>query len=369
MRELRRLRRRCLALREENSSLRAQTAIYAGEAQFRQAIEASPVPLSLDDMKGTILFINRKFQEHFGYSAAELPTSTAWFTRAYPHAPYRRQVIRQWKALLARGLRRGKEIGPLEVEVTCKDGTVRRVDFIGTLMGDRLLVAANDVTERDRLEKQILRISEEERERIGQDLHDGLCQLLSGIKFKVTLLEQKLQEKGLVEAREAGRLESLLNRAIQQARNVARGLHPVDLEARGLMWALEGLAESVAAVYGVACFCQGRQALVHDHVVATHLYRIAQEATNNAIKHGQAKSIFIRLAGGGDSLVLSIRDDGVGMPRRAGKQDGMGLHLMEYRARAIGGSLEIKRARPRGVLVTCRCHLRKSSRRNYAHDR
>jgi two-component system CheB/CheR fusion protein len=322
---------------------------------FRQVIDASPVPLSVDDMKGSIEYLNRKFEEKFGYSHAEIPTSAAWFARAYPDPTYRRQVTEQWQTYLKRGLRAGKEVRPPEVEVTCKDGSRRRVEFVGTLLGNRLLIAANDVTERDRLEKQILEISDQERERIGQDLHDGLCQLLSGIKFKTTLLEQKLQAKGTAEAVDARAIEVLLNGAIQQARDIARGLHPVDLEARGLMSALQELSTSVANVYDVVCTCDVQDpVLVHDHLVATHLYRIAQEAINNALRHGRASRIVIRLAGRANNLSLTIQDNGSGIPSEPKRKIGMGLHLMNYRARAIGASIEIASGPRAGTVVTCR---------------
>lgn len=325
------------------------------QPHFRQFIDASPVPLSVDDMKGTIEYLNRKFEEKFGYSHQEIPTSAAWFTKAYPNPMYRRHVARQWSVYLKKGLRAGGEVRPPEVEVTCKDGSLRRVEFVGTLLGNRLLIAANDVTERERLEKQILEISDQERERIGQDLHDGLCQLLSGIKFKTTLLEQKLQAKAPPEAQEARALEGLLNGAIQQARNIARGLHPVDLEARGLMSALQELTGSVSEVYGVCCSCECRQpVLVHDHLVAMHLYRIAQEAINNALRHGRARRVLVRLLGPGERLTLKIQDNGCGFPANANRNTGMGLHLMNYRARAIGAAIEIAPGRSGGTVITCR---------------
>ena len=333
---------------------RVEESLRSSEADFRQVIDASPVPLSVDDMKGTIEYINRKFVEQFGYSHKEVPTSGAWFMRAYPNPEYRRQVAREWRACLKRGLVAGKEVGPLEVEVTCKDGSLRRVEFVGTLVGHRLLIAAKDLTERKRLEKQILEISEREQERIGQDLHDGLCQLLSGIKFKTTLLEQKLERRGLTEAREARGLERLLNTAIDQARNIARGLHPVDLEARGLMSALEELAATVSSVYSLSCVCEHRPAvLVHDHVAASHLYRIAQEAINNAIKHGQASTIRIRLVAAQDRLSLTVRDNGIGLPARPKGKRGMGLSLMNYRARTIGAALTIQSGPSGGTVVKC----------------
>lgn len=352
---LRALRQRLARLEKENWALRAGEPLRNGEAKFRQVIDASPVPLSVDDMRGTIEYVNRKFEEKFGYSHREIPTSAAWFARAYPNRAYRRQVARQWKHFLKRGPKSGKEFGPLEVEVTCKDGSLRRVEFLGTLLGRRLMIAANDVTERDRLEKQILEISDLERERIGQDLHDGLCQFLSGIKFKTTLLEQKLQTKAPAEAEAAHGLEGLLNQAIQQARDMARGLHPVALEARGLMSALQELAASVVNVYGLACVCHFPQpVLVHDHLAATHLYRIAQEAINNAIRHGHATRVSLRLARQKDRLTLTISDNGSGFSLQTKRKAGMGLHLMNYRARAIGATVEVRPRPAGGTVVTCR---------------
>jgi PAS domain S-box-containing protein len=347
------LRARLKRLQTANRKLRAGAAHQSSEAKFRRVIDASPVPLSVDDLKGHIEYLNRKFVEKFGYSPKEIPTSAEWFNRAYPNPAYRRQVARQWKAAFKRGLNSRKEIGPIEVDVTCKDGTLRHVEFVGTLLGDRLLVAATDITERERLEQQILEISEEERERIGQDLHDGLCQVLSGIKFRATLLEQKLEMRHWVEAREAGAIENLLNSAIQQARNMARGLHPVALEAQGLMSALEELTASVSDLYSLDCRCIcEKTVLVHDHVVAMHLYRIAQEAINNALRHGHARSILVRLSRRAGRLCLVVRDNGSGFPARV-RKGGMGLHLMRYRARAMRASLDIS-SDSTGTTVTCR---------------
>jgi signal transduction histidine kinase len=209
--------------------------------------------------------------------------------------------------------------------------------------------------ERERLERQILEISGQERERIGQDLHDGLCQHLSGIKFKISLLEQKLQAQGRPEAEDARGMEELLNGAIQEARNVARGLHSLALEGRSLRSALEELAGSIRNLHGVACVCRFRHPVrVRDQVVATHLYRIAQEALNNAVRHGHATRIAIRLAGGRDGLTLTIRDNGCGFPSRPKRRTGLGLNLMSYRARAVGASLEVRPGRSAGTVVTCR---------------
>ena len=148
----------------------------------------------------------------------------------------------------------------------------------------------DQIRERQQLEALVLNISEREQQRIGQDLHDGLCQQLTGIKFKNGLLRQKLAERGSAEARDAREIDTMLGEAIEQARNQALGLHPVRLEAEGLKTALHELAASINDVFGIECVCTFPDSMsIRDHAVAIHFYRIAQEAISNALKHGRAK--------------------------------------------------------------------------------
>ena len=212
----------------------------------------------------------------------------------------------------------------------------------------------NQIRERRHLEALVLSISEREQQRIGQDLHDGLCQQLTGIKFRSGLLEQKLAKRGLAEATDAHAIEALLSQAIEQARGQARGLNPVRLEADGLMTALQELAGSIADVFGIQCICDsGKPVLLQDHAVAIHLYRIAQEAITNAIKHGQAGQVRLRLAERDDHICLEIHDDGIGFPAAPQKNGGIGLHIMNYRAHTIGAALEVQSAGRDGTLVIC----------------
>ena len=150
--------------------------------------------------------------------------------------------------------------------------------------------AIRDISERKRLEKTILEISETERRRIGQDLHDGLGQHLTGVAFMGKVLEERLAERRLPEAAEAAKIVKLVNESIRMTRELARGLLPVVSEAHGLMSALEHWAGEVSELFHIACrFECAIPFLVHDEVLADHLYRMAQEAVNNAIKHGRAK--------------------------------------------------------------------------------
>lgn len=216
-----------------------------------------------------------------------------------------------------------------------------------------VLAIVRDVTERKRLEKEILEISNREQQRIGQDLHDGLGQHLTGITFLSKALEKKLKGKSMAEATEAAEIGKLVIQALAQTRNLARGLFPVELENNGLVSALRELASSVERMFAIKCEfqCEGT-IVVQDNVLATHLFRISQEAINNAFRHGQAKNVAVTLSTAGEKVVLQIKDDGTGYKQQP-KHDGLGLKIMQYRARRIGGSFEIQAAPKGGTVVTC----------------
>src|SRR6202166_2160166 len=197
-----------------------------------------------------------------------------------------------------------------------------------------IIATGIDITERKHLEKAILDISAREQRRIGQDLHDGLGQHLTGIAFMSKVQEQKLMEKGSPEAGDAGKIVNLVNQAIHKTRELARGLLPVVADAEGLMSALEQWAGEVEDLFAVSCRFQClAPVLIHDDTMATHLYYVAQEAVNNAIKHGHARHIVIRLAAVKHQGTLTIQDDGCGIGNTTPGSKGMGLHLMTYRAK------------------------------------
>jgi signal transduction histidine kinase len=217
----------------------------------------------------------------------------------------------------------------------------------------RIVGIAEDITERRQLEHQILEISDREQARMGQDLHDGLCQKLVSIAFDNDSLEQKLAARELPETQTTRAIAALLDDVITEARALSRGLFPVQLETDGLGLALQQLAANVRSRFKVDCDVDCPQVVqVRDNAAATHLYRIAQEAANNAIKHGKVSSISIQLIVTGDQVRLTVSDDGVGIPMPL-SSTGMGLHIMEYRARNIGGTLSIERGASGGTVVSC----------------
>jgi signal transduction histidine kinase len=211
-----------------------------------------------------------------------------------------------------------------------------------------------DISERKRLEKEVLQISEQERRSVGHSLHDGLCQHLAGIELMSQVLEQKLAKKSRAGAAQAGKIAQHVREAIAQTRMLARGLSPVGIESGGLMSALQELASTVSSLFQIKCrFECAEPVLLADNVTATHLYRIAQEAINNAIKHGKAREVDVRLRRDSNSAQLVVSDDGLGLPKDLAPNGGMGLQIMKYRAGMIGGSLEIRPANGRGAAVVC----------------
>jgi PAS domain S-box-containing protein len=213
--------------------------------------------------------------------------------------------------------------------------------------------AALDVTENKRLEREVQEISEREKQGIGQDLHDGLGQYLTGIACMVKVVEQKLENKHLPEAVDVSKITAMVNETISQARDLARGLCPVELQNNGLQAALQELASRVSRA-NVQCTLKAPTfAKVYDNAAAIHLYRIAQEAVNNGIRHGKAKHIHISLNTQNNQVELTVLDDGCGIRKPIGKPSGMGLRVMNYRAAMIGATVTVEPGPDCGTLVRC----------------
>ena len=248
-----------------------------------------------------------------------------------------------------------------EGSLTTKRGQRRVMSWSNTALANEfgeveyVILSGLDVTETKRLEAEVLNVAEREQSRLGHDLHDGLGQHLTGIEFMSQVLQQTLERAERPEAHDAEEITSLIRQAIAQTRDLARGLSPVVLQSKGLAVALEDLASSVAKRHGIECtFTVSPGCKVSSPDVAIHLYRIAQEAINNALKHGKAKRIQVSLQKVGSALELRVDDDGKGLADAAGAGKGMGLRVMTYRAGIIGGSLELVQPSGRGVRIICR---------------
>jgi signal transduction histidine kinase len=264
----------------------------------------------------------------------------------------------KWSDLSAQPLLRPGKLhseGLDELSFTKPNGERCFIEFSSTqLAPDLNLSILRDVTERRALEREIQEISEREQRRLGQDLHDGLGQSMTGIAFLAKVLQQKLQAKGIQEAEAAGNIASLLNEALAQTRRLSRGLCPVVLDSNDIEAALEQLAESLRTIFAVSCELRCEPDIkLADNAVAVHLYRIAQEAATNAIKHGQAGNILLSLRSNHSRLTLQVKDDGAGFPATAPKGKGMGLRVMQHRARMIGATISLRQTKGGGVTMTC----------------
>src|SRR5580693_5901691 len=266
------------------------------------------------DPQGKIIRFNRACEQTSGYSFDEVSGRKIWDVFMVPEEVDRFKSVFQQLCL-------DQLPSDYEGYLVKRDGARRLIAWSSTVLAGNdgtptcIIATGIDITEHKRLEKTILEISAREQRRIGQDLHDGLGQHLTGIAFISKVQEQKLVERGVPEAGDAAKIVHLVNEAINKTRELARGLLPVVSDAQGLMSALRQWAGEVEDLFAVNCRFQCFTAvLVHDDAVATHLYYVAREAVNNAIKHGHARQIVIRLAAAQRQGALTIQDDGCGIP-------------------------------------------------------
>ncbi|MBA4148989.1 MAG: PAS domain S-box protein [Verrucomicrobia bacterium] len=315
-------------------------ALQKSNERFRLLFERSMDAILISDDEGKILEANSAASALFGSSREKLVETqlSDLGTTEFDNAFFQQEE---------------QSVG--ELSFTQPDGESRFAEFSACRFAPNLnLCILRDITERRQLEREIQEISEREQRRLGQDLHDGLGQALTGINFLTKVLQQKLTAKKVDEAKDAGYISSLINQALQHCRELARGLCPVVLEDNDLHAALQQLSDHVEKIFGVNCPVIFDSSIkIHENPVAVHLYRIAQEATTNAVKHGQAKNIHISLVRNNGEMVLRVKDDGSGLPKEALKHKGMGLRVMQHRARMINASLEIIPAKPCGTLVLC----------------
>jgi two-component system sensor kinase FixL len=308
----------------------------------------------------TIGSFNRAAERMFGYAAAEVAGRKV---DVLIPGPYGEQQASRFADYLAPGA--GRPAAPRRVLGRRKDGSTFPMELsVSEARDGRTLYTAivRDVSAALALEREVLEVVTAEQRRIGQDLHDSVGQELTGLGLMAESLAESFADRAQPAAQTAQKIAAAVRRALKQVRALSRGLVPVEVDAEGLMLALAELAErtrdtSVAPAgsgpgRNCAFVCE-EPVLVEDNRTATHLYHIAQEAVANALKHSQARNIEIRLEADDRELTLSVRDDGVGPPRRPAEAGGMGLKIMNYRAGLIGAALSVTPAAGGGTAVSC----------------
>ncbi|HKW28755.1 MAG TPA: PAS domain S-box protein [Verrucomicrobiae bacterium] len=269
-------------------------------------------------------------------------------------AEEQREPARQWFEQVIQGA----ELAPAEWEFMSASGQRLRLELSARLVSQagqnaEVESMARNITERKRLEREILEISNREQRRIGHDLHDGVCQQLAAIAYRMDIMADQLQEKGLAESSEVEKIGGLVNETITQTRRVARGLFPVRLEENGLVSAIEEFAANAESLFNIQCqFSCDKLFLGVENSVSLHLYYIIQEAVLNAVKHGKATRIQISITHDLDHFVLAIRDNGTGF-QSPGSSTGMGIRIMRYRSSVIGSTLDLKSTPGQGTQITC----------------
>jgi PAS domain S-box-containing protein len=343
------------------SKVNPEAPLLNMEAKYRALVEQIPAVVFMAYLDKGIgeAYVSPQIETVLGFSQSEwLEDPVRWYQQIHPDDKMRWSVEAAEMFLSGKPLRSAYRVMARDGRVLwfqCEAKMIRREDgrpwFIHGV--------GFDITERKGLEEAILEISAREQRRIGQDLHDGLGQHLTGIAFMSKVLEEKLSDKSLPEALEAAQIVKMLNQAIDNTRQLARGLHPVAAEPLGLMSALQKCASEVEGLFHIGCsFLCEKPLPLHDVNLATHLYRIAQEAVNNAIRHGKSRNIVIGLSGKNGAGVLTVQDDGDGFPKKQANQPGVGLSIMNYRADMVGGSLKVQPNEGRGITVTCMFPIR-----------
>ncbi len=327
---------------------KTEKALRISEEMFSKAFRSSPSGMLIIAMEDTqILNANDSFLKISGYSLSQLIGTTLEKSNFFFNAREGKEVLKE--------IHHKNRLKSLEFQFLTSNGDKRTgvtsaevIDVGGVKC---MLVAMEDITESRQLEREILHISEKERQKIAMELHDDLCPQLIGIEVLTKLLSLRLEKKGIAEYRNAKKIRTLILESIDKTRQLSRGLFPVNLSEQGFDTALIELAAYISDVFRISCRLTGSFSKpFKESSVAVHLYYITHEAVHNAVKHAEAKKIDIILTENGGKISLSIKDNGKGLKNKT-HPIGMGIKIMQYRAAMIGASLNIIEVASGGTLV------------------
>lgn len=325
------------------------------EARFATALEATNDGVWEVQVPEGKVYFSARWRAILGYRPDEIPDHLSeWQNRVHP------EDLDRFSKAYREFLEGAANTFSIEHRVRHKDGNYRWILSRALLVRDpagkprRVTGAHTDITERKQLEKEIIRISDREQWRIGQELHDGLGQQLTAIELMCQSLKGDLAELLPDSAEQVARMSIYLREAISQTRALAHGLTPFMLDAGGLQSALEKLTERTSSLGRLKCqFICPSPVLLKDREAAGHFFRIAQEAVNNALKHAGATEILLQLTGSDGLVQLKVSDNGKGLPKVQRQKDGIGLQVLKHRANTIGAELTVESKPGKGVTVTC----------------
>jgi PAS domain S-box-containing protein len=357
-------------------------------AEQARLLDLTNDAIFISDMRKRIIFWNRGAKELYGYSAEEALGKVAQelLCTEFPESieRIRKKLVRdhRWSGELVHRCKDGSKVvvmsrwsldrdergKPMSILETNTDITARKKAEAALRRSKQLLelrVRARtlelnrsnkkleaEISRRKGLEGEILSVSDREQQRLGQELHDGLCQHLTAVAFMTRSIALRLRDHRVIDAADIERVAELVNTAAVDTRGLSRALHRVDVDAAALVIALQDLVDR--EIWRTPCRLDIKPSFqINDDAAAAHLYRIAREAVINANKHAQARQIVVRLERVRKEMVLRVIDDGIGFPKDLKPQQGLGYHIMKYRAQLMGGRLEIDSPQTGGARVSC----------------
>ncbi len=331
-----------LKVREKN--------LHISDEKFSKAFHASPAPSTVSTLEeGQYIDVNESFSRLVGYKASELIGHYVWEVGLFLKWDDRKKMITK--------LKKDGKLRDYEILLNSKTNGIRNFSVsaeIIELQGTKCMVwVGYDITEKIKFEKEMLSITERERYRVGQYLHDDLGQFLVGIDAMCSLLEKKLKKEKNIYLPLVTEMHQYIREATNNARRTARGLCPVNFDENGLRSAIKDMLTKTSRMFNIKYrFLDRADIVIYNSNMAINMYHIVQEAVNNAIKHGKARLIEVVYKTDDENIFLSISDDGTGFCLNQKPNTGIGLDLMKYRARAIGGTLSVSSESGKGTEIT-----------------